>query len=148
MAVPEVGSLVSQILTSLIVPVATGAVFLVRQQRRKLGAEAKSLEATADETDAKAEVLLSGEALSLFKTARQDAADGWAAARAERMDAAEARREAAQCRRAAVELWSALDAWDRHGRRLEAMIRELDGSTPARPLDVIPRMPEPDARST
>jgi hypothetical protein len=138
----EAGSLVSQILTSLIVPVGTGAIFLIRQQRRKLSAEAQALQSTADETDAKAEVLLSGEALELFKAARQDATDARGEARVDRTDAADARREAGVLRRQAIELWAANDAWARHARHLEALIAELGGTPPSRPLDVVPRIPD------
>jgi hypothetical protein len=138
----EVGSLVSQILTSLIVPASAGGFFLVRQQRRKLASEARQAEAAADETDVKAEVLLSGEALEFFKAARQDAADARGEARVERADAAEARREAGAMRRALVELWAANDAWDRHARHLEALISERGGEVPPRPLEVVPRIPD------
>jgi hypothetical protein len=138
----DVGTLASQILTSLIVPVGTGAIFLIRQQRRKLAAEAHQLRSAADETDAKAEVLLSGEALELFKAARQDATDARAEARVERADAAEARREAGSTRRALVELWAANDAWDRHARHLEALFVAGGGTVPPRPLDVVPRIPD------
>lgn len=138
----DAGSLISQVLVSLLAPTGLGAMFLIRQQRAKFTAEAKAQNAVADETDAKAEVLLSGEALELFRAARADATDARKEAKDARAEAAEARGEAASCRRMAVELWAAVDATDRHMRRLEGMVRDLGGEPPERPDDLKPRIPD------
>jgi hypothetical protein len=138
----DLGSLASQVLVSLMAPTGLGALFLVRQQRRQLSAEARSKNAVADETDAKAEVLLSGEALELFRAARADATDARNEAKEARTEAAEARAEAANCRRMAVELWSAIDATDRHMRRLERAVVEAGGEPPPRPADLKPKISE------
>jgi hypothetical protein len=139
----DAGSLAAQILVSFMAPTGIGAVFIALQQRGKFKAEANAQNATADETDAKAEVLLSGEALELFRAARADATDARAEAKEARTEAAAARGEAATCRRMAVELWAAIDATDRHMRRLEHTIVDHGGEPPPRPADLKPNIHEP-----
>lgn len=136
----DAGALISQVLTSLIVPGGIGALVLARQQRQKLAAEAKAQNAAADETDAKAEVLLSGEALKLFQEARTDAKEARAEAGEARKEAREARKEALACQRTTVQVWAALDEFDRHARRLEGAILDLGGAVPPRPPGLQPQL--------
>jgi hypothetical protein len=130
----DAGGLAASVLVSLITPTGLGGFLLIRQQRAKMRGEARAQNAAADETDAKAEVLLAGEALNLFKEARTDAA-------AARQEARDERDAATKCRRMNVELWSALDATDRHMRRLERIITDGGTTAPPRPGDTIPRLP-------
>jgi hypothetical protein len=130
----DAGGLAASILVSLIGPTGFGGILLIRQQRAKMRGEARAQNSAADETDAKAEVLLAGEALNLFKEARGDAVSA-------RQEAREERDAAARCRRTLVELWAALDASERHMRRLERELTEAGISAPSRPMDTIPRLP-------
>lgn len=136
----DVVSILASTLASASVPTVVVSFFLIRQQRAKLNAEARQGHAAADETDAKAEVLLAGEALKLFQEARRDAKEAREEAHAARREAAEARREALVGQRSQVEVWAALDANDRHMRRLEAAIADLGGTVPPRPAELVPRL--------
>jgi hypothetical protein len=126
-------TLAAQIAASLIPPGGIGACFLIRRERAKFAAEEKAAHANVIQADAQAEVLLSGEARALYAAARADADDA-------RQEAREAWAEATKFRRINVQLWTALDAWDRHGRRLDAQVVDHGGVPLPRPADLTPRV--------
>jgi hypothetical protein len=70
---------------------------------------------------------------ALYAAARADADDA-------RQEAREAWAEATKFRRINVQLWTALDAWDRHGRRLDAQVVDHGGVPLPRPADLTPRV--------
>jgi hypothetical protein len=72
-------------------------------------------------------------ARALYAAARADADDA-------RQEAREAWAEATKFRRINVQLWTALDAWDRHGRRLDAQVVDHGGVPLPRPADLTPRV--------
>lgn len=129
----DLGGALAQALLSVVTPAVIVAPFTIRYVRSKMRAEARATDAQAEETDAKAEVLLSGEALNLFKEAR-----ALATARSE--EAEEDRRAAAHSRRLNVDLWAALDACDRHMRRQDALISDLGGVPLPRPPETSPHL--------
>jgi hypothetical protein len=114
-------------------PGGIGAFFLIRRERAKFRQEELAAHANVIQADAQAEVLLSGEARALYTAARADADDA-------RDGEREAWAEAAKYRRINVQLWVALDAWDRHGRRQDALIVDLGGVPLVRPADLTPRV--------
>jgi hypothetical protein len=147
----DAGALLSQGLTSLLVPGGIVGIVLFRQQRAKMNAETRAANAAAEETTAKASALLNGDALALFTAAQTDAREAraeartaWKEAREARTEADEARDEAAACRRTAVELWATHDATNRHIGHLEAVVRVLGGVVPERPRDLSPQLDHPD----
>jgi hypothetical protein len=135
----DLGGALAQALLSVVTPAVITAPFTIRYVRSKMRADARAVDATAEETDAKAEVLLSGQALDLFKEAR-------ALATARSLEAEAERAAAARCRRQVVELWAALDACDRHIRRQDHTIADLGGVPLPRSTAMSPRITEdPDA---
>ena len=134
----DLGGALAQALLSVVTPAVLTAPFTIRYVRSKMRADARAVDATAEETDAKAEVLLSGQALDLFREAR-------VLATARGVEAEEERQAQARCRRLNVELWAALDACDRHIRRQDHLIADLGGVPLPRPAAMSPRITEEEA---